>query len=276
MSESKTIGCLISICALALLTVRLVWPRLQIDAITVGLLIVAILPWISRFLESAKFPGGWEIVFGRLEKNLKEATENIHSEIAKNAQNIAAIGYELGPPADARPAEQIIYSGVDREVGFDFSGRGGRIYTRVDGKDMPITPEGKGNLSFDHGLLNIERFDTEGRYEISLLAYNIGGTVKDVIPQTDASLSKRRIRLSCEARAVGGEHTLKFVLKGQQTGKWLAVDEKRLSGDEWVTLNAYFLVDVTEACRLRIDDQDVSRAPSSVQVRNIVLAEKST
>jgi len=53
-----------------------VFPDLKIDAITLGLLIVAVLPWLTSLIESAKFPGGWEIKF----RDLKEAAEQVTSD----------------------------------------------------------------------------------------------------------------------------------------------------------------------------------------------------
>jgi len=66
----------ISLLALALLGGHLVWPHLTIDAVSLGLIIVALLPWASTLIESAKLPGGWEIKF----RDLKSASDKIESE----------------------------------------------------------------------------------------------------------------------------------------------------------------------------------------------------
>lgn len=50
---------IISLIALALIATHVIWPQLTVDAITLGLLVVAILPWLSTLIECAKFPGGW-------------------------------------------------------------------------------------------------------------------------------------------------------------------------------------------------------------------------
>ena len=63
----------ITIIALAGLGTRLIWPNLKVDAVTLGLLVVAVLPWMSALLESAKFPGGWEIKF----RDLHQAGEKV-------------------------------------------------------------------------------------------------------------------------------------------------------------------------------------------------------
>jgi hypothetical protein len=58
----------ISLIAVAALAARIVWPDLQIDGITFGLMVLAILPWLAELIESAKFPGGWEVKFRDLQK----------------------------------------------------------------------------------------------------------------------------------------------------------------------------------------------------------------
>lgn len=51
----------ISIVALSLIISRLIWPEIKVDGITIGLAVVAIIPWLTSIVESMKFPGGWEI-----------------------------------------------------------------------------------------------------------------------------------------------------------------------------------------------------------------------
>jgi hypothetical protein len=70
-----TLKIAISLVALAILTGHIIWPSLSIDAISLGLLVVALLPWASSLIESAKFPGGWEIKF----RDLKKASDKIES-----------------------------------------------------------------------------------------------------------------------------------------------------------------------------------------------------
>lgn len=75
---------LISAGAVALIVGHAIWPSLTIDTITLGLLIVALLPWASSFISSAKFPGGWEVKF----QDLKQASNKI--EAAAQASPAAA------------------------------------------------------------------------------------------------------------------------------------------------------------------------------------------
>lgn len=72
----RSIKAAISLVALAVIVARIVWPGLHIDAITLGLLVLASLPWLSPLIKSAELPGGWKIEF----QDLKEAAEKITSK----------------------------------------------------------------------------------------------------------------------------------------------------------------------------------------------------
>jgi hypothetical protein len=67
----------ISAAAISVIIVRIWKPDLKIDAITFGLIVVAILPWLSELIESAKFPGGWEVKF----RDLREAGEKVTGSV---------------------------------------------------------------------------------------------------------------------------------------------------------------------------------------------------
>ena len=106
MSNHTTVKIIISVAALALIVSRWVWPKLDIDAISIGLLIVAALPWLSSILESAKLPGGWEIKFRDLEKAAKLVTANATTEadvaatnsfldVAAQDPNLALVGLRI-------------------------------------------------------------------------------------------------------------------------------------------------------------------------------------
>lgn len=75
----------ITVAAGLLIIARLLWPNIKIDAITIGLFIAAILPWLTSLIESAKLPGGWEVKF----RDLKSASD--------------ALPAQAEPPADRNP-----------------------------------------------------------------------------------------------------------------------------------------------------------------------------
>jgi len=53
----------ISVCALLVIAARIVWPGIRLDAVTLGLVTIGVLPWFSALIKSAEFPGGWKIEF---------------------------------------------------------------------------------------------------------------------------------------------------------------------------------------------------------------------
>jgi hypothetical protein len=87
MSSQKRLKIAVSVGAVAVMVARFVWPNLKVDVFTLALVIVALLPWLSGMIESAKFPGGWEVKFreqvDQLAKSIDvgvpaaEATQNL-------------------------------------------------------------------------------------------------------------------------------------------------------------------------------------------------------
>ena len=69
----------ITLVAAVLMVVRLIWPNLKIDSITIGLFVVAILPWLASLIQSAKLPGGWEITFRDVQEAAKKAAQTIYT-----------------------------------------------------------------------------------------------------------------------------------------------------------------------------------------------------
>jgi hypothetical protein len=64
--------------AVVIIGARLLWPDLKLDAVTLGLLVVAVLPWLSPLIKSAEFPGGWKIEF----QDVKAAGDRVTGGVA--------------------------------------------------------------------------------------------------------------------------------------------------------------------------------------------------
>jgi hypothetical protein len=71
----------ITILALVIALLHLIFPNLKIDAITVTLLLIALVPWLSPLFKSLEFPGGWKIEF-------QEMKDQLGTIIAKEAEPI--------------------------------------------------------------------------------------------------------------------------------------------------------------------------------------------
>src|SRR5262249_22082376 len=152
-------------------------------------------------------------------------------------------------------------------IGHDFTGARAQLWQKINGVDQAVSGFGEGVLEFDDGGFSIARSNTDGRYEVWLRQYAIDGKVSNRIPSDARIEGVRSVRLSGEAKALGGEHTLRVVFKNDASGSWVAKEELiRVATNAWTPF--YFVVRISpaEECRMRIDDLDVT-APSRVQVR---------
>jgi len=158
-------------------------------------------------------------------------TEKLELEVQKlrresqDLQGIAAsIRYELN-----RATERTVYQMAGRDPGYDFRAVGAEVWKNVEGKDVKVPGKADGRLTFESGLLNIQRFNSVGQYEVWLEKYLYDGDEKSVIPKNDLVEGKIGVRVACEVKILGGEHTLRFVSKGKQ--KWLASNQRRITED---------------------------------------------
>lgn len=74
-TPKRRIQITISIVAVVIVLLHLIFPRLNIDAITVTLIIVAVIPWLAPLFKSLELPGGLKVEFQDLEKASNKAIE---------------------------------------------------------------------------------------------------------------------------------------------------------------------------------------------------------
>ena len=60
--------------AVLLIIIRLIWPK--IDSVTIGLLILAVLPWLSSLIESVELPGIGKVNLRNVQDADKKITGN--------------------------------------------------------------------------------------------------------------------------------------------------------------------------------------------------------
>jgi len=75
MRNQKWLRIGVSLGAIVVIVARFVWPNLKVDIFTLALVIVAVLPWLSGMIESAKFPGGWEVKFREQVEDLAKSVD---------------------------------------------------------------------------------------------------------------------------------------------------------------------------------------------------------
>lgn len=73
---------LISLFLLSILAVHTLSKEFELDAISLGLLGLAALPWFSDFIQSAELPGGWKVVFKDIDE-IKQQQEIQGKEIQR-------------------------------------------------------------------------------------------------------------------------------------------------------------------------------------------------
>ncbi|MEJ1386245.1 MAG: hypothetical protein RPV21_18055 [Candidatus Sedimenticola sp. (ex Thyasira tokunagai)] len=112
---------------------RLIWPDLKIDSITIGLLFIALIPWLPNYIKSAKLPGGWEVNFQNLEaagkKIIKEdeiASENPESKyetvsylsVADDDPSLGLVGLRIEIEKRLRKIAEISDIDTNRSLSF--------------------------------------------------------------------------------------------------------------------------------------------------------------
>ncbi|WP_086852331.1 hypothetical protein [Amycolatopsis kentuckyensis] len=93
MKVRRLLGAAVTLVALLGAAAHLIWPGLKIDAITVLLLVVALVPWLGELLESIELPGGWKVKYRDLRER-QDALERTTEEASSTAQ--AALGAARG------------------------------------------------------------------------------------------------------------------------------------------------------------------------------------
>jgi hypothetical protein len=201
-------------------------------------------------------------------EKIRAETEKIQIEV----RNLSAtVSYAI---ADAD--EKIIFDGRRSIDGFAVRGNAGQFWS--GGKEPKATSErGEGTVKFEaNGILNVQRTNRVGRYELYIQQYAYGGKQYPFIPKDELIAGKRKLRISCEAKVVGGEHSLRFVVRNRHTGQRFAEEIQKITVNDWTPVQVYLQANATEDSEVRIDDEQVSAVPSSVQIRNLLIAERAS
>lgn len=68
---------IISVTCLALLAIHLAWPVLAFDAVALGLVVTAVLPWLSDLIKSLELPSGLKLEFKELQGEVAQQKREI-------------------------------------------------------------------------------------------------------------------------------------------------------------------------------------------------------
>lgn len=204
---------------------------------------------------------------------LRAETEKIRLETAKlngDVENLSAtVSYQL-----AESSERILYDSSEGLDLHDFNAVEGRAWNEQERKSTG--PKAAGSLAVADGhVLNVQRSNTEGRFEIWLDSYTYNDKTSAVIPANELLAGNRKLRVSFQAKAVDSSHTLDILLKDAKSGAVPLLKSVVIDRNDWTAVNMYFQISPRLDLALRIYDTLVSRAPSSLQLRNLVVAERN-
>jgi hypothetical protein len=91
------LGTLITVAGLLLAAAHTVWPDLQVDVITLGLLLLAITPWLGRIFQSVEFPGGWKLTYRELQRRVEEGQQQV-DRLADRVERVEQFVFSGGTP----------------------------------------------------------------------------------------------------------------------------------------------------------------------------------
>ena len=161
----------------------------------------------------------------------------------------------------------VLFDGCADFKPFYFEHRNGYIWK----DDKPSTPKGEGSLTVSaDAVLQIRRTNTVGRNEIHVIQH---GPDRPTIPRKQDP-SFRVLRVDCEAKVEGGDHTLRFVAKDIVAKERVDGKKRKVTEINWTVITEYLRVPSTSDILLRIDDENVSAAPSSVFIKNLKISEE--
>ena len=110
MVEEKVLRVGVTTLALAAAAVHILWPEIKIDAITLGLLIIACLPWLAPLIKSIEIPGVGKLELQEIKRQTEEARGAAQS--ASQKAEFALAGTQartdlLSVPLKASPESQL-------------------------------------------------------------------------------------------------------------------------------------------------------------------------
>lgn len=115
----------ISAAAVALIVLHLFVPKITVDALTLGLLIAGVVPWLSSVFKGLEFPGGWKIEF----QELKDITRRAQDADLLSDSSDATYSFELVAARDPNLALAGLRIELERTL---------REMAELDENDRPI------------------------------------------------------------------------------------------------------------------------------------------
>lgn len=167
---------------------------------------------------------------------------------------------------------KIVYLGTHPSP-FDFKATKERKWDSKTNSRIGKLAEGEFTIISD--VINIDRTNIDGQFELRLVNYTYNGNKTDFIKKDVTRDSNRNLRLKCDIKLSGnGSQEITFVLKSKdKAGLWLASKKILVTEKQWKPLDLYFTPSYDKDFFIRIDSRNVVQPPNSVQIRNLTVIE---
>jgi hypothetical protein len=103
-SGRVVVSIVVTLVALAFVVAHLIWPDLEIDAIALAFVGIAIVPWLGPLLESIEFPGGFKATFREVEARIQEVHQTTQ-DVKETAQEALSQTQDVKETAQAALTE---------------------------------------------------------------------------------------------------------------------------------------------------------------------------
>jgi hypothetical protein len=179
-STQKRLRQVVTTGALSAALAHLLWPRLAIDAVTLALLGIAIVPWLSPIFKSLEFPGGWKVEFQELQKAGLRAEE---AGLLAPATTVTETEFSFERALEQDP--NLALAGLRIEIekrlvalaqknGLDVKGRGLGQLLRILGENNVLDQQARSSLADLTSLLNSAVHGASVDPEVATWAIGIG------------------------------------------------------------------------------------------------------
>lgn len=129
---------------------------------------------------------------------------------------------------------------------------------------------GEGNYNVKGGVLEIERYNTEGRYLIRFVSYDIDGKRVPYIQNSDRSKPQIRLYITFEAKVTNGAHLFRVMCKKYHDAEWVPNShlDFRITSPEYQKHRREIKVPLGFDFRIQIDDIDNENSNSKIHIKD--------
>jgi len=127
--------------ALLAAIIHLIWPRLSVDAVTLVLFCIALIPWLAPIFKSLELPGGWKFEFRDFERARTKADKAGLLGESKRIQPIKEYSFQLVAEEDPKLALAGLRIEIEKRLAEIAESKGMRVEKAGVGRLLRILGE---------------------------------------------------------------------------------------------------------------------------------------